>query len=37
MTPPKTQKNSASVIDFVNAVEDEVKRRDSHTLLDLFK
>lgn len=32
----KTHKNDASVLDFINAVQDEVKRKDSFTLLEMF-
>lgn len=32
----KTLANDSSVEDFINAVADEVKRQDSHTLLKLF-
>jgi hypothetical protein len=33
----KTQVNDASVDDFLNAVPDETKRRDSFVLLDVYK
>lgn len=37
MAPLKTLPNNASVLDFINSVEDERKRQDSLALLDLFK
>ena len=37
MTELKTQKNDASVEDFLNSVEDEVKREDSFAILNLMK
>ncbi len=37
MAELKTQKNSASVLDFINSVEDVVKRQDSLNLLEIFK
>lgn len=37
MAELKTQKNNASVKDFINAVEDEQKRTDAHELLRLFE
>jgi hypothetical protein len=37
MAELKTQKNNASVIDFINSVEDETKRQDSFKLLEIFK
>ena len=37
MAELKTQKNSASVLDFINSVEDQVKRNDSLKLLEVFK
>jgi hypothetical protein len=33
----KTQENDASVTDFIDAVPEETKRRDSYVLLELFK
>jgi hypothetical protein len=36
MAAPKTTVNDASVKDFINEVEDEVKRQDSLALLKLF-
>lgn len=36
MTAVKTQKNDASVEDFINKVPDETKKQDSFTLLKLF-
>ena len=33
----KTQENDASVTDFIDAVPDETKRRDSYVLLELFR
>ena len=36
MAELKTQKNSASVKDFINAVEDEQKRKDAHELVKIF-
>ena len=37
MSELKTTVNDASVEDFINSVGNEVKRRDSHTLLELFQ
>lgn len=37
MTELKTQKNDASVEDFLNGVEDQVKREDSFAILNLMK
>lgn len=37
MAEPKTKKNDASVLDFINSVEDQVKRDDSLKLLEIFK
>lgn len=37
MAELKTQKNDASVIDFINSVEDEVKREDSLALLKIYE
>ncbi len=37
MAEPKTQRNDASVDDFINSVEDEVKKQDCHKLLEIFK
>jgi len=37
MVENKTQKNNASVLDFINSVEDDVKRQDSLNLLEIFK
>lgn len=37
MAENKTQKNSASVLDFINSVEDDVKRLDGLKLLEIFK
>jgi hypothetical protein len=36
MAAPKTTVNDANVEDFINSVEDGVKKRDSFTLLKLF-
>lgn len=36
MSELKTKVNDASVEDFINAIPDETKRQDSHTLLKLF-
>jgi hypothetical protein len=36
MAEPKTRVNDASVTEFLNSVQDEVKRTDSFTLLDMF-
>jgi hypothetical protein len=36
MSTIKTQKNDASVTDFLDAVSDETKRKDSYVLLDMF-
>lgn len=36
MSAPKTTVNDANVEDFINSVDDEVKRKDSFTLLDVF-
>jgi hypothetical protein len=33
----KTQENDASVTDFIDAVPEETKRRDSYVLLELFR
>jgi hypothetical protein len=33
----KTKENDASVTDFLDAVEDEVKRQDSYVLLDMYQ
>ncbi len=37
MAEPKTQKNNASVTDFIDSVEDEQKRKDAHELLKIFE
>lgn len=37
MAENKTKPEKASVIDFINSVEDEQKRKDSHFLLEIFK
>lgn len=37
MAEIKTQKNKTSVLDFINSVEDVVKRQDSLNLLEIFK
>ncbi|MDQ5885847.1 MAG: hypothetical protein QG628_244 [Patescibacteria group bacterium] len=37
MAELKTKKNDSSVIDFINSVEDEGKRKDSVALLEIFK
>lgn len=37
MAEPKTQKNSASVTDFINTVSDGTKRQDSLALLKIFE
>jgi hypothetical protein len=37
MAELKTQKNDASVIDFINSVKDETKKNDSLRLLELFE
>ncbi len=37
MAENKTQENDASVEAFLNAIEDETKRRDSFTILDLMR
>jgi hypothetical protein len=37
MTELKTQKNDASVEAFLNRIEDEKKRQDSYTILELMK
>lgn len=37
MAELKTQKNDASVIDFINSVQDEAKRKDSLELLEIFR
>lgn len=37
MAELKTQKNTASVLDFINAVPDEAKRQDALALLEIFK
>ena len=37
MAVHKTQKNDASVEDFINSVPDEVKRADSHTICKLMQ
>jgi hypothetical protein len=37
MAELKTQKNDASVIDFINSVKDETKKQDSLKLLKLFE
>ena len=36
MAELKTQKNDASVEDFIESLEDEVKRQDSRNLLEIF-
>lgn len=36
MAQLKTKKNEASVVEFLNSVEDEKKRRDSFAILDLM-
>lgn len=36
MAEPKTQKNEASVTDFINAIADDTKRQDSLKLLEIF-
>jgi hypothetical protein len=37
MTQPKTQKNDASVEDFITSVEDEAKRQDCFALVKIFE
>ena len=37
MSELKTKENDASVTDFIDAVPEETKRRDSYVLLELFK
>lgn len=37
MAELKTQKNDASVLDFINTVDDETKKQDSLKLLEIFK
>lgn len=37
MAELKTKITNASVVDFINSVSDENKRKDSHTLLKIFK
>lgn len=37
MTELKTQANTGSVIDFINAIDDETKRQDSSALLAILK
>ena len=37
MAELKTQKNKASVTDFIATLDDEVKRKDSQQLLNIFK
>ncbi len=37
MADIKTKRNDASVLDFINSVDDEVKRQDSLKLLELFE
>ena len=37
MAENKTQKNTASIVDFLNNLPDEKKRQDSFTLLELIK
>ncbi len=37
MAELKTLKNNASVIDFINSVDDEQKRKDAHELLKIFE
>ena len=37
MADNKTQKNEQSVVDFLNGVEDEQKRRDSFAVMELMK
>lgn len=37
MAELKTQKNDSSVVDFINSVEDEAKKRDSLDLLKIFE
>ncbi len=37
MASHKTQKNDASVVDFIDGVADEVKRADSHVVCGLMK
>jgi hypothetical protein len=37
MAELKTQKTNASVLDFINAVDDEAKRQDSLALLKIFE
>ncbi len=37
MAELKTQKNNASVLDFINRVDDEAKRQDSLALLKIFE
>lgn len=37
MAELKTQKNDASVIDFINTVDDETKKQDSLVLLKIFE
>lgn len=37
MAELKTQKNNASILDFINSVEDEAKKQDSLKLLEIFE
>ena len=37
MAELKTQKNDASVLDFINSVQDEIKKQDCLRLLEIFK
>lgn len=37
MAEIKTKPTSASVVDFINTVKDEQKRKDSFTLIEMFK
>jgi len=37
MAEIKTKATSASVVDFINGIQDEQKRKDSFTLLDMMK
>ena len=37
MAEPKTQKNNASVLDFINTIDDETKKQDSLALLKVFE
>jgi hypothetical protein len=37
MAEPRTRKNDANVLDYINSVEDATKRADSLELLEIFK